>query len=242
MPNPPPYYLQWLLKEFEKKVDKNSRFSLRSFARLVELDSGSLSQIMKAKRVPSERIAKKILSKFEISEEEKTRFWSSLAQAQHQRSLMRMNPVFRKLAQKSSQESWVLLDQDALQEVASVWYYPAILELVDTIGFKSDPAWIAGELDISLEILTHSRNLKAAQEMIAFAQENLDNALLAYEGVLNKYQAGHISIAELSNALRQLAMARLRQSEIQTRYYGSMANLAYATGTLPPYVMAPCDD
>ena len=98
------------------------------------------------------------------------------------------------------------------------------------------------ELDISLEILTHSRNLKAAQEMIAFAQENLDNALLAYEGVLNKYQAGHISIAELSNALRQLAMARLRQSEIQTRYYVSMANLAYATGTLPPYVMAPCDD
>lgn len=97
------------------------------------------------------------------------------------------------------------------------------------------------ELDIAMDVLTHSRSLKAAQEMMVFAKINLDNALLAYEGVLNKYQAGHISIAEVSNALRQLALARLRESEIKTRYYVSMANLAYATGTLPPYVMVPCD-
>lgn len=90
------------------------------------------------------------------------------------------------------------------------------------------------ELDIALEVLTHSRTLKATQEMSVFAQENLDNALLAYEGVLSKYQSGHIGIAEVSNALRQLAFARLRFSEIRTRYFVSMANLAYATGTLPP--------
>ncbi len=98
------------------------------------------------------------------------------------------------------------------------------------------------ELNIALEVLTHSRSLKAAQEMSLFAKENLENALLAYEGVLSKYQSGHIGIAEVSNALRQLAVARLRLSETETRVYVSIANLAYATGTLPPYVMAPCAD
>lgn len=90
------------------------------------------------------------------------------------------------------------------------------------------------ELDISLEILTHARNLEAAQEMLVYAEENVDNASKAYQGVMEKYKAGKEGIAELSNALRQLATARIRLSDVRTRALVSMANLAYATGTLMP--------
>lgn len=93
------------------------------------------------------------------------------------------------------------------------------------------------ELDISLEVLTHSRSLEAAQEMLYYAEDNLNSALKAYEGVLDKYQAGKERIAEVSNAQRTLAAARIRYSDIKTRWLVSLANLAYATGTI---MEAPC--
>lgn len=88
------------------------------------------------------------------------------------------------------------------------------------------------QLDIALQVLTYTRNLEAAQAMIQQAESNLDNAKLAYEGVLEKYSAGQEKIAELSNALRQLTAARLKYSDVIARYLNAMANLAYATGTL----------
>lgn len=96
------------------------------------------------------------------------------------------------------------------------------------------------QLDISLEVLTYSRTLRAAQEMLPDAEDNLQNSVKAYEGVLDKYKAGKEGIAELSIAQRQLAAARVRYSDVKTKLLVSIANLAYATGTLAPYMEMPC--
>jgi outer membrane protein len=98
------------------------------------------------------------------------------------------------------------------------------------------------QLDIALEVLTHSRNLQAAQEMIPDAEANLNNSLQAYEGVLDKYKAGKEGIADLSFAQQQLAAARVRFSDVKTRLFISIANLAYAIGSLAPYMETPCQE
>lgn len=96
------------------------------------------------------------------------------------------------------------------------------------------------ELDIALEVLTYSRTLEAAQEMLPFAEDYLKNTEKAYDGVLEKYKAGKESITEVSTALRQLAIARKRFSDVRTKVLAAAANLAYATGTLTPYLETPC--
>ncbi|HEV8051037.1 MAG TPA: TolC family protein [Parachlamydiaceae bacterium] len=96
------------------------------------------------------------------------------------------------------------------------------------------------QLDITLEVLTYSRTLQAALEMLPDAEENLNSSTKAYEGVLEKYKAGKEGIADLSIAQRQLAAARVRVSEVRTNVLVSIANLAYATGTLAPYMETPC--
>lgn len=98
------------------------------------------------------------------------------------------------------------------------------------------------ELDIALEILTYSRSLQAAQEMLQYADENIENSLQAYLGVIEMYKAGKQGIAEVSNALRQLANSRIRYSDTHTKFLVSMANLAFATGTLVPKMEdVPCN-
>lgn len=90
------------------------------------------------------------------------------------------------------------------------------------------------QLDIALEVLTHSRELQGYQEMLPEAIKNLENSINAYESTLDKYRAGKERIGEVSQAQRQLAAARIRYSDIKTRWLLSLANLAYATGTLAP--------
>lgn len=95
------------------------------------------------------------------------------------------------------------------------------------------------QLDISLEVLTSSFSLEAATQMLPDAEDNLKNSLKAYESVLEKYRAGKERIAEVSNAQRQLSAARVKYSDVKTRWLTSIANLAYATGTLAPYMETP---
>ncbi len=96
------------------------------------------------------------------------------------------------------------------------------------------------QLQIALEVMTYSRTLQAAQEMISEADEYLKNSSKAYESVLAKYKAGKERIYEVSSAQKQLAAARVRYSDVKTRWLVSLANLAYATGTLAPSMETPC--
>lgn len=96
------------------------------------------------------------------------------------------------------------------------------------------------ELDIALEVLTHSRTLEASQEMLPLAEDYLKNTEKAYNGVLEKYKAGKENITDVSTALRQLAIARKRFSDVRTKLLVAAANLAYATGTLSPYLENSC--
>lgn len=88
------------------------------------------------------------------------------------------------------------------------------------------------ELEIALEVLTFSRWFQAAQEILSFAEENLQNSLKTFDGVLEKYKAGTQSIFDLIAAQKQLADARLKHGDAKIRWYRSLAQLAYATGTL----------
>lgn len=100
------------------------------------------------------------------------------------------------------------------------------------------------ELDISLEVLTHSRLLEGAQAMMPDAQDELSNSHKAYESILEIYKAGKERMSAVSDAQRQLASARVRYSDIKTRWLVSIAKLAYATGTLAPYCSTmeePCE-
>ncbi len=88
------------------------------------------------------------------------------------------------------------------------------------------------ELTIAQEVLSANRTHQAACEMLVFADERLENGRLAYEAALEKYSAGKESMfQEVSNALQQLAAARVRYSEIKTEWLTSLAKIAYATGT-----------
>lgn len=75
------------------------------------------------------------------------------------------------------------------------------------------------------DVNTATQRVRAAQDLIASAQES-------YEVALGRYRAGVGSIQELLTAQAALESARAQQIESKTDWYLSMAELARNTGTL----------
>ncbi|QLY23858.1 TIGR02147 family protein [Bdellovibrio sp. KM01] len=127
---------QELLKlEFDKRRERNPNFSLRAFARYLEVSPAQLSQMMTGKRTITVKTMKKMGSRLDLSPTEK----SEIAQA-----------LLKDGSKHPPEAHRVKLDQDRFH-VISDWYHFAILSLTRIKDSKADPRWIARRLGISVE-------------------------------------------------------------------------------------------
>jgi len=111
-----------LQNQLTNRTRSNSRYSLRAFAKTLELDPSSVSQILSGKRKASPQMMERICEKVG---------WP---------------PSY--YPQPTNNADYFLLTQDAFAAISD-WYHYAILDLTLTNGFKSDPGWIARRLGIS---------------------------------------------------------------------------------------------
>lgn len=83
-----PYHISVLLREIEKRKQKNSRYSLRGFANFLEMAPSTLSRILTNGQELSVSATKKIMKKLELSEDEKVLFIASVAEEKKIRTLL----------------------------------------------------------------------------------------------------------------------------------------------------------
>jgi outer membrane protein len=88
------------------------------------------------------------------------------------------------------------------------------------------------ELAIALDVYSAVKQFEAAQESLELTREYLKYSTQSYEGVLDKYKVGTQNIFELITAQRQLSHARLKQADSKIRWFQTLAQLAYVTGTI----------
>lgn len=126
---------QTILRDaYQKRRAKNENFSLRAFARWLNVSPAQLSQMISGKRPMTMKIIKKILPKLELSPEEKQALVGSFISENNQ---------------NQDEKRVLLLEADKFKLVAD-WYHFAILALSRLKYAKSDPRWIAQQLGIGL--------------------------------------------------------------------------------------------
>jgi uncharacterized protein (TIGR02147 family) len=96
-------------------------------AKKLGLSSGALSEILQGKRKISAKLAQRLALQLELSPAERKAL--GLPSAEKKGSDFR-------------------LSADAFQLISEWWHF-AILNLIPTKGFRSDPSWIAGRLGLS---------------------------------------------------------------------------------------------
>jgi uncharacterized protein (TIGR02147 family) len=129
-------FRQWLQSELTDRCRKNPRYSLRSFALLLDLEPSSLSKILAGKRNPTAKIIIKICERLSVGPFQTDCFVKAASKKQVSVSCV-------------EEKDYQLIAEDTFAYIAN-WYYAAILELTYTDELEEDPQFISRALGITV--------------------------------------------------------------------------------------------
>lgn len=125
-------FRNYLRAELLTRTKNNPRYSLRAFAKTLQVEPSSLSQLIAGKRPLTKKMCLRLSSRLGLSPQEYDRLISGTIEGS------KVYDGFKDLAED---EFLVISD----------WYHYAILELTTLEHFKADPKWIAKVLGISYQ-------------------------------------------------------------------------------------------
>lgn len=143
-------YRQILKSELDQRCEQNPRYSLRAFARDLDLSPSRLSEILNHKQGVSRKAAEKIALNLGYKEAE-VLYFCDLVSVRHARSVREKQDSHLRLLKKqveSTENKTFQLQLDAFR-IISDWYHIGILELMNMKSFKHDAKWIARRLGVS---------------------------------------------------------------------------------------------
>lgn len=112
---------------------KNSGYSLRAFAKRLQLSPSGLSEILSGKRKVSKDMAEKIL-----------RNMGSNPREQH-----KILSLFDGGKTSENKSNYLEISADQFHVIGD-WFHFAILSLAETKGFRAEPLWVAKRLGIKV--------------------------------------------------------------------------------------------
>jgi uncharacterized protein (TIGR02147 family) len=142
-------YREILKDEYESRLNKNPRYSLRAFARDLGVAPSRVVEVLNYKRGLSRLLAARMAKSLELNKKE-TEIFLNLVDSVHGRSQLTRSQASLSLNQVRSQE-YATLQLDAFKLIAD-WHHYAILELTLVADFQSEPGWIAKRLGIQKTI------------------------------------------------------------------------------------------
>jgi uncharacterized protein (TIGR02147 family) len=146
--------VQILNQELVKRAKKNPAYSLRAFAKSLNMDSSTLSSLLRNKRPLSAKMASKILKILDIDESQKKEiFLASLARG----------------VELKDKTQFQNLDEDVFEAISS-WEHFAILSLLTVKGFRPNVKAIGARLNIGTGVVIDA--LRRLEKLGLIAKEN----------------------------------------------------------------------
>ncbi len=140
-----PGFRHYLKEELARRSTKNARYSLRSFARDLEVSPSTLSDVINARYGFSSATAKRISLKLNLSNHERELF-CDLVDAEHG-----SRASIRKSAKARIQSQDLVANQLQMDtfETISDWHHYAILESLALEDAEHTVSWISKRLNLS---------------------------------------------------------------------------------------------
>jgi uncharacterized protein (TIGR02147 family) len=136
------YHIQKIEKEFQQRSERNSSYSVRSFARDLSIDSSTLSAILSGKRkIPKSKI-EAMASKVCHKESELKAFIKS-ASLEH---------FSLKDIKSGTKQQRVTLSEEQFLKISDIHTY-SLLSLIMLDNFKHDYEWMAKKLNVTTDFV-----------------------------------------------------------------------------------------
>tara|TARA_B100001248_G_scaffold251745_2_gene227202 strand:- start:23428 stop:24207 length:780 start_codon:yes stop_codon:yes gene_type:complete len=192
-------FQKFLEQEYLKRLGKNSSYSIRAFAKDININDSTLSQILRGKRNLSKKKQEEIGLKLGLS-------LAALRKIQGEAAAGKI--------------PYKILREDQYDVVAN-WYYDVILEMVDLDNFRLDAKWIAKKLEISTNEATLAlQKLIRSNYLICDDKgkwhNNLKNITSAEDNDFD-----HIALQNFQTQMRERAIASIKNDGAKDKNHSS---------------------
>lgn len=140
--------VDWLRNEYLRRRDANPQYSLRAFAKSLEVPSGRLSELLEGKRQLTQFMGKKLANKLGLSQELTRSFLDLIAKNHKDERRKLLAPTAKQITRQGASNGDQLLSTDVVHAIVN-WEHYAILSLLETKDARPDADWIARRLGIS---------------------------------------------------------------------------------------------
>ncbi|WII70945.1 TIGR02147 family protein [Bdellovibrio sp. 22V] len=189
------HYRDYILKELERRQRKNPSYSLRAYARDLEVPCSRLSEILNGKVGLSETRAMNLATKLNLSPSEKD-FFVDLALAEHARSA-----VLRSMAAKRVQarkEALANIGEEQFS-VISDWYHLAIIETLRLHDFNPTVENLSKKLGVAEDLIEKALERLAHLNLITKNQEG--QWVPTSEGSVSTFGQSYLAVRNYHNQL-----------------------------------------
>ncbi|WP_413288411.1 TIGR02147 family protein [Bdellovibrio sp. HCB337] len=172
---------QFIQQQFKQRQDKNPKFSLRAFARLLQTDPSSLSKILNGKRIPSPKTISMWIEKLKLNEEEATELVKS----------------------SNVTDSFNPLSSEFFESTYS-WAHPILLEAVKLPDFPRRTSHLARlfgmteeQIEQTLDYLAQHNILRKNSDQRSYAPTNMTTMPIPYTTELRRnLQKKYLDLAQ----------------------------------------------
>lgn len=139
-----------LKKEFTRRKAKNAAYTLRSFAKFLDVDHSQLSKILREERSAGKVFIEKVGKRLGLSHEE-------------------ISLLHKRKAISKKLDYYTITDQ--IFESIANYKYDVLVELIKTSDFKGDYKWIAKKIGSSAEDVDHYVRVLTSLKLLEITAE-----------------------------------------------------------------------
>jgi uncharacterized protein (TIGR02147 family) len=202
--------------ELSQRRSHNPRYSLRAFARLLEMSPGHLSEVLRGSRNLSPRMAVGIAQRLGYNGKQTLEFVSRVQAGGA--SMTRTLALLDEQNAHGAVSDALTLDLETIKAI-SEWYHYAILELTYCRGFRGTPKWVARKLGISVAAAAEALRLL---QRLGILRKSRGTLIKTSDFVTSPSNVPSRAIKRFHSQMIQKAKGAIRSHAVDTRDMSSL--------------------
>lgn len=207
----------FLKKEFMRRLGDNEKYSLRAFARDLNLSPSRLSETMNLKTGVSLPTVEKISIRLKLSKTERG-VLRDLYLLEGKKNLAAREVAVQNLSKARERNKIKSLDTEKFKVIAE-WYHAAIIQMTDLKDFKPNTAWISKQLDVPPE-----RIKRAVERLFSLGLLFEENGTWKQHPdlMVTESEIPMTAIRQYHRQMMQKAFRSIEEAAIERRFIQSM--------------------
>jgi len=207
-------FLEIINEEFGARVESNPSYSMRAFARDLEISPSRLSEILNERGGMSSKMAEKIAKQLGLISEE-VGYFKALVERKHGRSEKIKKNAITYIQNKYLSNEVKSLSHETFK-VISDWYHFAILSVLELDAYDVTPSFISQQLGIEIELVEIALKRLENLELISKGDGNykINQIKLSTTHEINSFALRKSHKQSLKQAINALDIVPLEKRDI----------------------------